>query len=73
MPKIQYPDGFYVWLSDGWAKFDHEKNTLYYFPTKDQPGWKHEVTIRPPQEGRETVGWSYFFDFQGRKVQGDRK
>lgn len=73
VPKIQYSEGFYVWLSDGWATFDHEKNTLHFYPTKDQPGWEHSVTIRPPLEGAETVGWSYFFDYQGRKVQGDHK
>jgi hypothetical protein len=61
VPEYQYPDGFYVWLSDGWALYDHARHTLYFYPTRDEPGWVHEVTIRPPQPNAERTGWSYFF------------
>lgn len=61
VPKIQYPDGFYVWLSDGFATFDTNTQILYYHPTKDDPEWQHKVTIRPPIEGMDVSGWKYFF------------
>jgi len=69
IPKAQYPDGFYVWLSDGWAQYNDSLQTLYYFPTKDDPSWEHEVTVRPPQKGREYAGWNYFFK-GNRALQG---
>ena len=71
VPEYQYPDGFYVWLSDGWAVYDHDRHTLYYYPTKDDPGWVHEMTIRPPQEGAERNHFSYFFDGE-QVLVGDR-
>lgn len=61
VPRVQYGDGFYVWLSDGWCTFDYEKNTLYWYPSEDAPGVEHEMTIRPVQEGRENLSWDYFF------------
>ena len=73
VPEFQYPDGFYVWLSDGWATFDPDLQTLYHYPTNDEPGVTHEVTIRRPAEGRENKGWAYFFNFDGQKVVGDRQ
>jgi hypothetical protein len=62
VPPVQYADGFYVWISDGWVKYDQNKEILYYYPTKDDPGWVHEITIKPPQKGTEMEGWSYFFN-----------
>lgn len=58
---IQYPNGFYVWLSDGWAFYDHEKRTLYHVPLNDEPGAVHFVRIEPPIEGWPAIGWQYFF------------
>ncbi len=61
IPDGVYPEGFYVWLSDGYAYFDSEARTLYHFPDRDEPGAEHFVRIRPPLEGEENVGWRYFF------------
>ena len=65
VPDIQYPDGFYVWLSDGWAAWDDQTQILYYHPTRDEPGWEHKVTIRPPIAGQDASGSKYF-------VKGDQ-
>ncbi|HNZ04025.1 MAG TPA: cellulase family glycosylhydrolase [Myxococcota bacterium] len=72
VPQYQYPEGFYVWLSDGWAVFDPERQILYHYPTNDDPDWVHEVTIRRPAAGRYNDDWSYFFMYDGNKVVGDR-
>lgn len=66
IPDGVYPNGFYVWLSDGFAYFDPESRTLYHFPDKDEPDAQHFVRIRPPLPGQENVGWRYFF--KGDKV-----
>ena len=73
VPQYQYPDGFYVWLSDGWAVFDAEKQVLYHYPTNDDVDWTHEITIRRPAAGRYNDDWSYFFQYDGNKVVGDRR
>ncbi len=65
VPTAQYPDGFYVWLSDGWAAWDAQNQELYYHPEYDKPGWEHRVRIRPPIEGQKTEGFDYF-------IHGDR-
>ena len=66
IPRIQYPDGFYVWISDGYALYDDAGRTLYYFPTEDEPGHIHRVAIRAPQTAGEDIrpnnDWNYFFD-----------
>jgi hypothetical protein len=64
VPQIQYPDGFYVWLSDGYAVYDHADQRLYYFPTADEPSAVHKLRIRPPQKSQDiddNLGWRYFF------------
>ncbi len=58
---LPYPDGFYVWLSDGFARYDPERHVLYHHPTDDAPGAEHWVRIRPPREGAREDGWQYFF------------
>lgn len=58
---IYYPEGFYVWLSDGYAIYNHKTTTLYWYPTRDEPGYIHTICIRGPIEGQENVGWSYLF------------
>jgi len=68
VPRLQYPDGFYLWLSDGYAAYNEKTQILYYQPTRYQPHWVHQVTIRPPRKkaGQENLGWDYFF--RGDKV-----
>ena len=61
VPRYQYPDGFYVWLSDGFCYYDHESGTLYHYPTEDDPGAEHWVRLLPPLKGQENLGWRYFF------------
>jgi aryl-phospho-beta-D-glucosidase BglC (GH1 family) len=73
LPTVQYPDGFYVWLSDGWAQYDKANQMFYFYPTMDSPGWTHEVTIMAPQEGAEMEGFSYYFDAKGRMIVGQRQ
>jgi hypothetical protein len=73
VPDVQYPEGFYVWLTDGWVQYDKKNQMLYYYPTGDLPDWVHEVTIRMPQKGVEMEGWSYYFDRDGRALVGKRQ
>lgn len=61
VPEVQYPDGFYVWLSDGHCYFDPATRTLFHYPSDDAPGAEHWVRLLPPLEGREYSGWRYFF------------
>lgn len=61
VPQAQYPDGFYVWLSDGQAFFDPERSLLTHRPERDEPGLEHWVRIRPPLPGSLNDGWQYFF------------
>lgn len=58
---LVYPEGFYVWLSDGRAFYDHAQRTLFHFPDNDAPGAVHWVRILPPIEGRPATDWRYFF------------
>lgn len=60
VPLHQYPDGFYVWLSDGTAAFDWERRVLYWTPTRDEPDWVHRLRLLPPLEGETNEGWTYF-------------
>ncbi len=60
VPELQYPDGFYVWLSDGYAVWSRDDQWLYYFPQRDEPGVQHKVTIRPPIDGQDSGDWDYF-------------
>ncbi|MCX7943951.1 MAG: cellulase family glycosylhydrolase [Deltaproteobacteria bacterium] len=71
IPSVQYKDGFYIWLSDGWGMFDKESSTFFWYPTADEPGIKHEITIRPLQEKREYVDWTYFYK-DGKLMVGKR-
>jgi len=58
---LYYSSGFYVWLTDGYAVYNHENTTLLYYPTADEPGHIHKIRLRPPLEGQENLGWQYFF------------
>ncbi len=61
VPAVQYPNGFYVWLSDGQAYFDAERAVLSHRPDRDEPGFEHWVRLRPPLPGGLNDGWQYFF------------
>lgn len=67
---IQYPDGFFAWISDGVAYYDHARRTLYHLPGEDTPGVNHRVRLLPPIAGRPATGWQYFFRGD-RVVTGD--
>lgn len=62
VPRLQYPKGFYVWVSDGHCHFDAERSILYHFPARDEPGAEHWVRLRPPLAGADNAGFAYFFD-----------
>ncbi|MBU1430467.1 cellulase family glycosylhydrolase [Myxococcota bacterium] len=59
-PQRQYPDGFYVWISDGGAYFDAARQILYWYPDAQAEGTRHALRIEPPR-GVEVIGWRYFF------------
>ena len=63
---LPYPDGFYVWLSDGMAYYDSQRHVLQHYPSNDAPGAEHWIRILPPLPGNVAKGWQYFF--QGDKV-----
>ncbi len=58
---LHYPDGFYVWLSDGRAHYEPETHILYHYPAVDEPGVNHSIRVLPPLEGQVNEGWDYFF------------
>ncbi len=62
VPRRQYPNGFYVWLSDGRAFYDRERQVLYWYPSRQKPGTQHTLHIEPHMLDREALGWAYFFD-----------
>jgi hypothetical protein len=61
VPQVQYPDGFYVWISDGYCYYDHRTFTLYHYPSDDAPGAAHWVRLLPPLPNQVNQGWRYFF------------
>jgi hypothetical protein len=61
VPAQQYPDGFYVYVSDGRCAFDNDRHILYWYPSDDDPNVNHDIRIRPPYPGYGDTGWNYFF------------
>ena len=59
--KKVYPDGFYVWLSDGVSYYDAQRQILYWYPSADEKGIGHQIRIEPHLDDREYIGWSYFY------------
>jgi hypothetical protein len=62
VPDVQYPNGFYVWISDGRCFFDSTTRTLFHYPANDAPGAEHFVRLLPPLDNNPNVGWRYFFE-----------
>jgi len=62
VPEIQYPTGFYVWVSDGICYFDSKHQLLHWYPTNDSPGAEHTIKILPPRPGADVRDWDYFFN-----------
>lgn len=63
VPQLQYPGGFYVWVSDGTCYFDWRRQMLHWYPDRDEPDARHWLKLLPPNPaGRaEMEGWEYFF------------
>ena len=61
VPALQYPEGFYLWISDGHAYFDADRQVVYWYPTKDAPGTTHRARVEPHTGKVEALGWSYLF------------
>ncbi len=69
VPERQYPDGFYVWLSDGSAYYDDAHQILYWYPSRNEPGALHNLRIDPLLPDREALDWSYFVQ-DGQVING---
>ncbi|MHA1569659.1 MAG: hypothetical protein ACTSXZ_09315, partial [Alphaproteobacteria bacterium] len=61
VPPKPYPDGFYVYVSDGRCAFDNERHILYWFPSDDNPDATHTLRLRPPWPDYGDAEWDYFF------------
>jgi hypothetical protein len=62
VPRIQYPEGFYVYPSDGHCTYDPDRYILYYYPHKTDPGTVHSLRLRPPYSDYGDRDWKYFFN-----------
>ena len=62
VPDVQYPNGFYVWVTDGSCYYDPTKHILYHYPDNDMPGAEYTVRILPPLSNNPVTGWQYFFN-----------
>ena len=69
VPERVYTEGFYVWLSDGEAYFDAERQMLYWYPFARGPDMVHSLRIEPPRPNKEMLNWAYFFH-RGTRVEG---
>jgi aryl-phospho-beta-D-glucosidase BglC (GH1 family) len=71
IPAVQYPDGFYVYVSSGRCTFDEERRILSWYPADDDPEAKHHLRIRPPWENYGDTDWDYLIKgddvIEGRK------
>ena len=71
IPKRQYPEGFYVWLSDGQAFYDEARQVLYWYPHRSNVGTRHRLVIMPALDDRAYQGWRYYY--QPPEVKGDER
>lgn len=60
VPSLQYPEGFYVGISDGYVVWDNNNQWLYYYPERNDPKWRHKVLIHPPIPGQDVSAFDYF-------------
>lgn len=72
IPPVQYPDGIYVYVSDGRCVYDEANMVLYWYPEVDDPGVEHEIRLRPPYEDFGDNNWDYFFNGKISRSRGDR-
>jgi len=62
LPELQYPNGFYVYVSDGRCAYDANEHILYWYLDNDEPQVHHTIRIRPPYDNYGDSTWNYFFD-----------
>ncbi|HDH97032.1 MAG TPA: hypothetical protein ENF73_04830 [Proteobacteria bacterium] len=72
VPPLQYPDGFYVYVSDGRCAYDSDNFILYWYPDDDDPQARHHIRLRPPYDDYGDSEWDYFFDGDLMRVNGRR-
>ena len=61
IPRRQYPEGFYIWLSDGQAYYDEGRQILYWYPHAESVGTQHRLMVQPALTDREYHGWRYYY------------
>jgi hypothetical protein len=61
VPPLQYPDGFYVYISDGHCDYDPARHILYFYPRRTDPNTIHSLRLRPPYDDDGDRDWNYFF------------
>jgi hypothetical protein len=61
VPRIQYPKGFYVKISDGFCYYDDAHQLLFWYPSVDRPEAVHTLTLQGPREGVDDTDWDYLF------------
>jgi hypothetical protein len=71
VPTLQYPHGFYVWLSDGAAYYDREAQLLFWYPSNDAPGATPHLRLRPHRAQQDYRDWDYYFDARSSAAGGD--
>ncbi len=62
VPRVQYPRGFYVTVSDGHCYYDDKRQLLTWYPANDEPGAVHALKLQAPRPGVEIPHWDYFFE-----------
>ncbi|MBZ0272883.1 cellulase family glycosylhydrolase [bacterium] len=62
VPPLQYPDGFYLEISDGRADYDPERFVVYWYPAADDPDTTHALRVHPTYSNWQNPAWDYFFD-----------
>jgi len=62
VPRLKYPDGFYVYISDGKCHYDPDRQILYWYPFDDDPNVRHTIRLRPPWDDYGDLDWDYYFN-----------
>lgn len=71
VPRMKYPDGFYVYVSDGRCTYDPVRQILYWYPSDDDPNVQHSIRIRPPWPDYGDSEWDYLFN-GSQTLEGNR-